>query len=50
MYKELTFSRRMSETKNTLGEAFHQIFQRLFTYTIFMNFMLIVERLEKNYL
>ena len=49
MYKELNFSRRMSETKNTLGEAFHQFFQRLFVYTIFMNYMLIIERLENIY-
>ena len=39
----------MSETKNTLGEAFHQFFQRLFIYIIFMNYMLIIERLENIY-
>ena len=49
MYKELNFSRMMSETKNTLGEAFHQFFQRLFVYTIFMNYMLIIERPENIY-
>ena len=49
MYKKLNFLRGMSETKTTLGEAFHQFFQRLFTYTIFMNYMLIIERLENIY-
>ena len=49
MYKKLNFSRGMSETKNTLGEAFHQFFQRLFIYTTFMNYMLIIERLENIY-
>ena len=39
----------MSETKNILGEAFYQFFQRLFIYTIFMNYMLIIERLENLY-
>ena len=50
MYKTLNFSRGMSETKNTFGEAFHQFFQRLYIHHFHENYMLIIERLENIYL